>query len=265
MITSKIHGPASDDTGVAPVRRRLLTGMCAAVCSCTAARVPGLSSGLALAAQRRYCLDASSAPSASSLKPLSAFSNPGLAFFINKEIHDLLGSFFNLKFDVALDLADPGAYMAAYEKPREGRYGAIILGDRFLREKGNEPFGLLKTAGILSHECAHVFQVRYGTDRQLLGSKGQVRMVELHADYMSGGYIAWRSEFLRSKPVEVAAMFYSLGDTFVHSNQHHGTHSERFRAFRAGYEAYFEMRKTNQGVTVEMLAEKGLDDVLAAF
>jgi hypothetical protein len=96
-----------------------------------------------------------------------------------------------------------------------------------------------ETMRIIAHEFGHILQYNLFDIQgirlyNLLRPDGaNIKLVELHADFISGVYLAGR--YLRN-PRDMSRLNYTItGDNEVHSQYHHGTTAERRRAFRDGF------------------------------
>jgi hypothetical protein len=143
----------------------------------------------------------------------------------------------------------------AFEDPGSNAFtaGMIIFGRTLIDETKNTPFGLLKLSGLLAHETAHLFQIGTGINVLLVNTCGVVKLIELHADYLAGGYFAWRDKVRPGAPADLAEMLFKIGDFNVNSSDHHGNPPERFVAFTGGY--------TKAGELIEKLTSRGARDV----
>jgi len=117
-------------------------------------------------------------------------------------------------------------------------YDAIILGEDFLFEMSSAPWNFNSLISILAHEGAHGFQVKHDLISSLdFDSGGYVKCVELHADFMAGGFMRWSSGKYKMELPKLSELFYTLGDHEYTKRTHHGSPPERFLAFKNGFDA----------------------------
>lgn len=236
-------------------RRDFVLGLLTCACGICAIRREALSQETAV---RRYCYDAlprddpgEARPATSNLVPLAQFPDAALVAYLQRE-NELLARYFGVRSELFFDRFDRGAYMNAHS----GNY--VALGNDFVSKFVNRKYGLLMISGILAHEQSHVFQVHWKVNSMLEDVRGQrVKQVEIHADYMAGAYMAWRETVRAGAPVELAALFYELGDR-KSPEVHHGTSQERFLAFQRGYHDLGSAMKISNDADVRTAAAMGL-------
>jgi predicted metalloprotease len=90
-------------------------------------------------------------------------------------------------------------------------------------------------AAVCAHEFGHVVQYRLGLARQLAMPNGEVKRLELHADFLAG-YFAGRRKLENSgfPAAAFAATQDRFGDIAFNAPDHHGTSRERGAAVVAG-------------------------------
>jgi hypothetical protein len=237
--------------------RRDITASVASCCMWCASR-------LAYAQERhprRYCFDVARDDKIDDEIAVSQFSQRNLTSYlssivehIKKEDASLL-RFFQSPSSIYLDLVgrDAGA---------DKDTNAIHLGLKFLsRYSPNVTVnGLMKVTGILAHETSHIFQYRWRFDTNVLKGIGgyPVKMVELHADYLAGAYIAWKEGNQTRSASELSRLFYDLGDRALNSEDHHGTEVERLSAYTFGYFEFFELQRQGYHPDAKSAATKGV-------
>ena len=92
---------------------------------------------------------------------------------------------------------------------------------------------------VLAHEFGHITQFKRLESHRLRHTS---KYPELHADFLAGAYMAQRAlEAYRFNGTDLMPalntavhQFFTLGDTSFHSRDHHGTGTERARAFSGG-------------------------------
>lgn len=235
-----------------PSRRVVLT---AGAWFCVAGNRPSFGQATA----RRFCADASGQSGPPDLIEPEIYQGRAIGFFIGEECK-LTRVFFESAAGTFVDRNDTSAYFDP-----DKRY--IGLGESFIRRTSSEAYGLLRLAGVLAHETAHSFQVAFGVDKMLGDVRGHsVKYVELHADYLAGSYMAWRSQFRAGAPSELRSMFFQLGDDRVESSMHHGNRPQRFMAFARGHSEYqTASRAQGSWPTVRNAAAMGLKYVLSTL
>lgn len=115
-------------------------------------------------------------------------------------------------------------------------------------KKGN-PLFYYRNRVIMAHELGHILQYEFGYGPHTPSPKQK----ELHADFMAGFYLkmikyrdqlAWRSDNdVINKLPDAIDLIHSTGDFDINSDDHHGTPTERVRAFNYG----FSMEPNNIG------------------
>lgn len=115
--------------------------------------------------------------------------------------------------------------------------GTVAFGIRFLRHilsRGDG--GDIAVLGICAHEFAHIHQFFSDDYRALRSAHQTAKLVELHADFLSGYFIG---QFKRDRPhVKLQAFgdFLFRAGTYDFGNpDFHGTPSERVRAAEEGF------------------------------
>jgi hypothetical protein len=108
--------------------------------------------------------------------------------------------------------------------------GSIFISRGLFEEEFQRYGTLMSIPGILAHEYAHAMQARYGFPY----GKGIQR--ELHADFMSGWYTAYRCNCRQQDPRPALDAIARRGDNrgFFDPNSH-GTNEQRAAFWMAGY------------------------------
>ena len=114
--------------------------------------------------------------------------------------------------------------------------GTVLFGREMLSTQLKIPNGDMFIMGICAHEFAHIVQFFSGFYERL--SKGQQtkKLVELHADFLSGYYMGSRK--INYSPAELVSLgrsWESIGDSSYTDPQHHGTSEERLQAVEQGF------------------------------
>jgi hypothetical protein len=147
-----------------------------------------------------------------------------------KEVQKL-ESFFGVKVDFYFLLEDYGANAFYHPACETQCNGTIFLGINILYGQFIADPSLTTIKGTLAHEFAHCVQHELG---YLRGWKG--KHPELHADFIAGYYLRKTnpglSVDLLGKSIN---SFWSMGDPYFFSPEHHGTNQERAYAFMSGW------------------------------
>lgn len=139
-------------------------------------------------------------------------------------------SFYGIKFDhYCLDL---NQYTALYNPKQR----LVLLGWPLVKHQANGPGKINAIYAIMAHEGAHAFQAQYNLLKVLTKqNKRRVKCIELHADFMSGTFMGWRSQLFNVDLKNMSRMFHDLGDRDYQSDGHHGKPAERYLSFRQGF------------------------------
>lgn len=124
--------------------------------------------------------------------------------------------------------------------------GVVVYGTTLLRQQlGLADHPDAGIAAVAGHEYAHILQFKRGLNKQLTGSDGRVKRLELHADFLVGYFAGLRKLERPDFPAAVfASTQFTYGDNMIESPQHHGTPAERGQAVVAGYQAAFRDRQS---------------------
>ncbi|HQZ13269.1 MAG TPA: hypothetical protein PK286_10325 [Devosia sp.] len=164
--------------------------------------------------------------------PLEQYDNPGMRAYLASTIEEL-ETYYQVSFPAAcMSASEYGAYVDL------SRDGTLVMGTDFIW--GVAEHSLNHVTAVLAHETAHRFQsVHNLLDKLTMADQNRVKCIELHADFMAGGFMRRRSEYMKVKPDDLAAVFFDLGDEGVHDYDHHGLGPERYVAFAAGFGRLF--------------------------
>jgi len=113
-----------------------------------------------------------------------------------------------------------------------GTKGTVLIGVSLVRELIQPQDGGLSVAGVLAHECGHIFQY----NSQFIDAFGsEQRLIELHADLLAGYYMGKKTGL---KPEKVSAFSRTLiqGGTYgIGDANNHGTPGQRNAAMDKGF------------------------------
>lgn len=143
---------------------------------------------------------------------------------------DEIERFFNFRFDAfCMDEEEYGAYY-------DIRSNTLVVGTEFFLDVANPPGNLNRAIAVIAHEAAHAFQTKHGLLNMLIETNPhRVKCIELHADFLAGGYMGWRARLYDIEVSNIAEMFFDLGDGLTDNDGHHGLGAERFLSFRQGF------------------------------
>lgn len=115
--------------------------------------------------------------------------------------------------------------------------GTVLMGMRLFGQlMARVRDGGVTVIAVCAHEFGHIHQMQYGYERRLGALDATNRPFELHADFLSGYYLALRkAEHSDLDLRAVGGVLHGLGDTAFNSRQHHGTPEERVAALSAGF------------------------------
>jgi hypothetical protein len=168
---------------------------------------------------------------------------------------DELERFFGFSFGAfCLDEEEWGAYFDIQSQ-------TLVVGIEFFLQQANPPGNINSAIAILAHESAHAFQTKHGLLDMLVESNPhRVKCIELHADFLAGGYMGWRSRTYEISDKHLTAMFYSLGDTFSDDDGHHGRGAERYLSFRQGFQTVTDDEITLSSMGIAYVSQANCDD-----
>jgi hypothetical protein len=133
------------------------------------------------------------------------------------------------------DGGSPNAIATPYSHFRATE-GTVLFGRKLLARHLSKPFGDLFIAAVCAHEFAHISQFSSGYFRRLSASYPTAKLVELHADFLSGFYIGSRNvSYSAQELVALGRAIEEIGDSNFTALDHHGTASERLRSIERGY------------------------------
>jgi hypothetical protein len=144
----------------------------------------------------------------------------------------------------------------------EDTTGTVLFGINLLHTQLDaHPDGDIAVLGICAHEFGHIVQFFSPYYRQLRKAHATVKLVELHADFLAGYFVARRRErFPDIRLQGLGAAWEAMGDVDYNDPKHHGTSAERLAAIEEGF---FWGR--DQGGEVRGAAEAGARCVKERF
>ncbi len=167
---------------------------------------------------------------------------------------DEIERFFDFRFDAfCMDEEEYGAYY-------DIRKNTLVVGIEFFLDVANPPGNINRAIAVIAHEAAHAFQTKHGLLNMLVETNPhRVKCIELHADYLAGGYMGWRGRLYDIKLSNITEMFYTLGDGQTDNNGHHGLGAERFLAFRQGFQTVTDDEITLSSMGVAYVSQAKCD------
>jgi hypothetical protein len=118
----------------------------------------------------------------------------------------------------------------------EDTTGTVLFGINLLRTQLDAPDGDIAVLGICAHEFGHIVQFFSPYYRQLRKAHATVKLVELHADFLAGYFVARRRERFPDLRLQgLGAAWEAMGDVEYNDPKHHGTSEERLAAIEEGY------------------------------
>jgi hypothetical protein len=144
-----------------------------------------------------------------------------------------------------------------------GTQGTVWIGIDFVRNLANtgnnNPDGGIAVAGVLAHECAHVFQLA-SPDllKSLLMGQTNAVLAELHADFLAGYYLAKKRNVSPEKLTIMQNVFVYQGAYDRRDPHYHGTPGLRGAAMDTGYFAAQDGRTFTEASTIGANYVRGL-------
>lgn len=142
---------------------------------------------------------------------------------------------------------------ASDETVVQGTRGTVFIGLDFVRKLVDHDDGGISVAGVLAHECAHIYQYFSPYNKEL---KGPTNLwFELHADFLAGYYMAKKLGTDTIKLSDFQLTLIRSGTYNEQALQHHGSGAQRNAAMDKGY------RLSRSGMSFEEAAREGKDYV----
>jgi hypothetical protein len=119
-----------------------------------------------------------------------------------------------------------------------GTQGTVWIGIEFVRNLADPAnnSGGIAVAGVLAHECAHVFQLA-SPDllKGLMKNRTSAVLAELHADFLAGYYLARKKNVTPESLTAMQRVFVYQGAYDRKDPNYHGTPGLRGAAMDTGY------------------------------
>jgi hypothetical protein len=131
--------------------------------------------------------------------------------------------------------------------------GTVWIGLDFVKELVKPADGGVSVAGVLAHECSHIYQFFSPYYDRLMGPTH--RLLELHADLLAGYYMGRKVGTSTTRLRVLQQALLQFGDFNHQDPRDHGTPGQRVAALDKGYE--FSL----SGKSFETAASEGEDYV----
>jgi hypothetical protein len=118
-------------------------------------------------------------------------------------------------------------------------------------KKQDNTIGGIAIAGVLAHECGHIYQINTKVYDRLMKDQTSAVLVELHADLLAGYYLAKKRGVGPERLAALQQVFVALGTYDRKNPKYHGTPGLRGAAMDTGYFA------AQDGKSFEEAAEFG--------
>jgi hypothetical protein len=140
--------------------------------------------------------------------------------------------------------------------------GTVLFGINLFRNQiAAHPDGDIAALGICAHEFGHIVQFFSPYYRQLRKAHATVKLVELHADFLAGYFVARRRERFPDLRLQgLGEAWEAMGDVEYNDPKHHGTSAERLAAIEQGF---FWGRDSGGGI--RDAAQSGADYIKETF
>lgn len=167
---------------------------------------------------------------------------------------DEIERFFDFRFAAfCMDEEEYGAYYNIESN-------TLVVGVQFFLDVANPPGNINRAIAVLAHESAHAFQAKHGLLNMLVETNPhRVKCIELHADFLAGGYMGWRARLYDIDVTNMSEMFYQLGDDLTVDDGHHGLSAERFLSFRQGFQTVTEDEITLSSMGIAYVSQAKCD------
>jgi hypothetical protein len=134
------------------------------------------------------------------------------------------------------DYDDPNAMATSLTLLETGQ-GTVLFGINLLHTQLDAHLdGDIAVLGICAHEFGHIVQYFSPYYVQLRKAHATVKLVELHADFLAGYFVARRRERFPDMRLQgLGAAWEAMGDVGYNDPQHHGRPGERLAAIEEGY------------------------------
>jgi hypothetical protein len=134
------------------------------------------------------------------------------------------------------DYDAPNAWATPYTLLNNGQ-GTVLFGINLLHTQLDaHADGDIAVLGICAHEFGHIIQFFSPYYWGLREAHATAKLVELHADFLAGYFVARRRERFPDMRLQgLGAAWEAMGDVLYNDRQHHGTSEERLAAIEEGF------------------------------
>ena len=155
-----------------------------------------------------------------------------------------------MPIDPGFKYADVDNAISVPENYVAGTKGTIFIGVPLVNKLLKQDDGGISVAGVLAHECAHIFQFFSPyNDRLFKGPEPTSVRFELHADVLAGYYLGRKKVSKGERLTGVQQALYKMGTYDMESETYHGTPARRVVALEKGFEF------ARDGLTFEQAAD----------
>lgn len=113
--------------------------------------------------------------------------------------------------------------------------GLELVNNLIDARKKDRTAGGTAVAGVLAHECAHIYQINSGIYDRMIKDRANPALVELHADFIAGYYLAYKNGVRPEHLPMMQGIFVYLSTYDPKDPKYHGTPGLRAAALDAGY------------------------------
>ena len=170
---------------------------------------------------------------------ITSSGNADLDHYLGRALVRLAGQFEIYPGFGFYDDSNHNNALAVRETKIPGTEGTVIFGVHLFRNALHDSHDQgVAVIAVCAHEFGHIFQYNSGYYDKLTTGVGAhtVKLIELHADYLAGYYLAGRKAAYPDLDLQGAgALFDRLGDTQFNDPTHHGTSAQRVAAIEAGF------------------------------
>jgi hypothetical protein len=133
------------------------------------------------------------------------------------------------------DNGNPNA-LALMESKFRNSEGTVLMGLTMIEKGLRGVHGDMFVMGICAHEFGHIVQFFSSYHTRLTRGHTTNKLVELHADFLSGYYIGLRNiDYAINELIHLGRSWEKIGDSDYTNIDHHGTAEERLSAIEAGF------------------------------
>jgi hypothetical protein len=113
--------------------------------------------------------------------------------------------------------------------------GTVFIGLKLIESLMKQEGGGIPLAGVCAHECAHIYQFSSGIYDRLAKADSGLILVEMHADFLAGYYMAKRNDVTIENVKRFMMLFIQFGNYDYGNPKYHGPPGLRSAAMEGGY------------------------------